>query len=193
MWLLQLNQWRQQSCTAYGRKARQNGQGIWLYNVGIRQGSSDFFSFSDDYQIFALGDSKPSELIEPLQRIPDLSLLGLTRRFSAAPAAAGPRIPSRYTATLLSEVSNKRADFSQRVWQESCGRAACLGHAHTEPVRSPRQNARQSMSFALPRPLTVTAFIKASPLPHFSSLSKAWRMKHRSYRAEQLGFNDLSN
>ncbi len=73
-----------------------------------------------------------------------------TRRFSAAPAAAGPRIPSRYTATLLSEVSNKRADFSQRVWQESCGRAACLGHAHTEPVRSPRQNARQSMSFALP-------------------------------------------
>ncbi len=35
-----MNQWRQRSCTA-----RQNGWGIWLYNVGIRQGSSDFLSF----------------------------------------------------------------------------------------------------------------------------------------------------
>ncbi len=39
-------------------KARQNERGIWLYNAGIRQGYSDFFSFSDDYKIFALQDSK---------------------------------------------------------------------------------------------------------------------------------------
>ncbi len=45
MQLQQINQWRQRSCTAYGWKACQNGRGIWLYNAGIRQGSSDFFSF----------------------------------------------------------------------------------------------------------------------------------------------------
>ncbi len=28
--------------------AKQNGQGIWLYNAAIRQGSSDCFCFSDD-------------------------------------------------------------------------------------------------------------------------------------------------
>ncbi len=39
-------------------KARQNERGIWLYNAGIRQGYSDFFSFSDDYKIFTLQDSK---------------------------------------------------------------------------------------------------------------------------------------
>ncbi len=37
--------------------------------AGIRQGSSDFFSFSDNYKIFALRDSKPSPLNEPSQRI----------------------------------------------------------------------------------------------------------------------------
>ncbi len=36
----QLNQWWKKSCTAYDWKAHQNGQGIWLYNAGIRQGSS---------------------------------------------------------------------------------------------------------------------------------------------------------
>ncbi len=50
-------------------KNRQNGRGIWLYNAGIHQGSSDFFSFSDVYKIFALRDSKPSPLNEPSQRI----------------------------------------------------------------------------------------------------------------------------
>ncbi len=60
--LPQLNQWCQRSCTAYDWKAHQNGRRIWLYNAGICQGSSDFFSFSDDYKIFALRDSKPSPL-----------------------------------------------------------------------------------------------------------------------------------
>ncbi len=50
-------------------KARQNGWGIWLYNAGIRQGSSDFFSFSDDYKISALRNSMPSLLNEPSQQI----------------------------------------------------------------------------------------------------------------------------
>ncbi len=44
-------------------KARQNGWGIWLYNAGIRQGSSDFFSFSDDYKTFALRDAEPLPLL----------------------------------------------------------------------------------------------------------------------------------
>ncbi len=43
--------------------------GIWLYNAGIRQGSSDFFSFSDDYNFFALRDLKTSPLNGPSQRI----------------------------------------------------------------------------------------------------------------------------
>ncbi len=50
-------------------KPARMGGGICLYNVGIRQGSSDFFSFSDDYKIFALWDSKPLLLNEPSQRI----------------------------------------------------------------------------------------------------------------------------
>ncbi len=50
-------------------KACQNGRGIWLYDAGIRQGSSDFFYFSDDYKILALRYSKPSPLNGPLQRI----------------------------------------------------------------------------------------------------------------------------
>ncbi len=82
----------------------------------------------------------------------DLSLLGrlAASQQPAAPAAAGPRIPCCYPETLPSEVSDKRANFSQRVWQESCEPATYQGHAHTEPVRSLRRHARQSMSFALP-------------------------------------------
>ncbi len=68
VWLLQLNQWWQRSCTAFGCKARQSPP-EWLYNAGIHQGSSDFFSFIDDYKIFTLRDSKPSPLNEASQRI----------------------------------------------------------------------------------------------------------------------------
>ncbi len=96
-------------------KARQNGRGIWLYNAGIRQGSKDFFYFSDDYKIFALRDSKSLPLSEPSQRIQtslcsaDLLLLSSPQ---AAPAAAGPWILCRYLVTLSSENSSKkRANF----------------------------------------------------------------------------------
>ncbi len=100
---------RQRSCTAYGWKARQNGWGIWLFNASICQGSSDFFSFSDNYKIFALRDSKLSPLNEPSQRM----LLGglAASQQHAAPAVAGPRIPCRYLATLSSENSSIRANF----------------------------------------------------------------------------------
>ncbi len=52
VWLPQLNQWRHRSCTTYGWKTRQthqNVRGIWLYNVGIRQGSSGYFDWSGNW------------------------------------------------------------------------------------------------------------------------------------------------
>ncbi len=61
--------WATQPMAGKPAKARQNGRGIWLYNAGICQSSSDFFSFSDDYKIMALRYSKPSLLNEPSQRI----------------------------------------------------------------------------------------------------------------------------
>ncbi len=70
--------------------AKQNGQGIWLYNAAIRQGSSDCFCFSDDYKIFALRDLKTSPLNEPSQRIQtslcsaDSPLLSSLQRLSLA-------------------------------------------------------------------------------------------------------------
>ncbi len=136
-------------------------------------GEINFFSDTEDFFNF---------LVErAIAEDSDLSLLGrlAASQQPAAPAAAGPWIPSRYPETLPSEVSDKRANLLQRVWQESCEPATCKGHAHTEPVHSPRRNARQSMSFVLP-----------TRLPRFSSLSKARRMKHRRYGAEQLGLND---
>ncbi len=97
---------------AYGWKAHQNGWGIWLYTAGICQGSTDFFSFSDDYKIYALWDSKPSPLNEPspIAVDPDLTLLGqlAASQQPTAPAAAGPRIPCCYPATLFSENSSIR-------------------------------------------------------------------------------------
>ncbi len=63
-------------------KACQNGRGILLYNAGICQGSSDFFSFSDDYKIFALRDLKPLPVKRAIAADPDLTLP--TRHFSAA-------------------------------------------------------------------------------------------------------------
>ncbi len=104
----QINQWRQRSCTAYGWKARQNGRGIWLYNAGIRQGSSDFFSFTDNYKIFALRDSKPSPLNEPSQRIQtslcsaDSPLLSSSWSTDSLPLSDN---------SLLRELLYKRANF----------------------------------------------------------------------------------
>ncbi len=100
MQLQQINQWRQRSCTAYGWKAHQNGRGIWLYNAGIRQGSSDFFSFSDNY--------KPSPLNEPLQRIQtslcsaDSPLLSSSWSTDSLPLSDN---------SLLRELLYKRANF----------------------------------------------------------------------------------
>ncbi len=68
-----MNQWLSsgaaQPMAGKAAKACQNGWGLWLHNAGICQGSSDFFSFSVDYKIFALRDSKPSPLNEPSQQI----------------------------------------------------------------------------------------------------------------------------
>ncbi len=111
---LQINQWRQRSCTAYGWKARQNERGIWLYNVGIHQGTSDFFSFSNDYKIFALRDSKPSPLNEPSQRI-RTSLCSADSCFSTARSSCSSwstdSLPL-YGDSLFRELLYKRANIS---------------------------------------------------------------------------------
>ncbi len=64
-----MNQWlgsgAAQPVAGKPTKVRQNGRGIWLYNADIRQVSSDLFSFSDNYKIFALRDLKPFPLNEP--------------------------------------------------------------------------------------------------------------------------------
>ncbi len=81
-------------------KARQNRQSIWLYNVGIHQGSSDFFSTR--LEAFAVERAIAGD--------PDLTLLGRLAA-SQQPAVAGPRIPCRYPATLSSDNSSERANF----------------------------------------------------------------------------------
>ncbi len=48
------------------------------------QGSSDFFSFSDDYKSFALRDSRPSLLNKPSQRI-QTSLCSADSPFLSSP------------------------------------------------------------------------------------------------------------
>ncbi len=111
MRLLQLNQWRQRSCTSYGWKARHNGRGIWLYYAGIRQGSSDFFSFSDDYKIFALRDSKPSPLNEPSQRIQTL-LCSADSPLLRSPQQRVHRFPAAIRQLSLTRTLYKRANFA---------------------------------------------------------------------------------
>ncbi len=74
---------------------------FWLYNAGIRQGSLDFFSFSDDYKIFTLRDLKPyfelnnsiqlKAIEQAIAADPDLSLLDwLAPSKSALPSASSP-------------------------------------------------------------------------------------------------------
>ncbi len=63
---LKKNQWLRSVAAQpmAGNLARMGGASGYIH-----QGSSDFFSFADNYKIFALRDSKPSPLNEPSQRI----------------------------------------------------------------------------------------------------------------------------
>ncbi len=121
---------------------------------------------------------------------PDLSLLGrlAASQQPAAPAAAGPQTPCHNPATLLSEVSDERENFSH----SECGRrAVSMPPVWIVPTHSPcARRDGMLVRVWVPRYPPAHNFIKASPHPHFSSLSNARRMKHRSYGAEQLGLND---
>ncbi len=44
-------------------KACQNGRGIWLYNAGIRQGSSGYFDWSDEWVMQPHSTAKYAVLI----------------------------------------------------------------------------------------------------------------------------------
>ncbi len=141
---LQINQWQQRSCTAYGWKARQNGWGKWLYNAGIRQGSSDLQDLHfTRLEAFAVNQAIAAD--------PDLSLLGqlAASQQPASPVAAGPRISWRYPANLSSENSSikeqiylallqmpRRFCHSYRATLHAADKhgkcVSCLGAAHTE-------------------------------------------------------------
>ncbi len=101
---------QQQTCTAYSWKARQSGHSPRLLRLLLlRQRLQDLRST----RLEAFAD------VRAITVDPDLTLLGrlATSQQPAVPAAAGPRIPCRYPATLSSQNSSIRA--KQRVFTRS--------------------------------------------------------------------------
>ncbi len=88
-------------------------QGIWLYNAGNRQGSSDFFLHQWRLQELRSTRLEAFAVERAIAADPDRTLLGwlAASQQTAAPAAAGARIPCRYLATLFSENSSIRANL----------------------------------------------------------------------------------
>ncbi len=140
-----MNQWLSsgvaQPMAGKPAKAHQNGWGIWLYNMGIRQGSTDFFSFSEEATRSLLYET------QSLRRW--TSHRSGSRPHSDRPthhfSAAGPRIPCRHPATLSLENSSIRANLfavvanaapflsfvQEKTW--SCSRGIrWMLHSHTE-------------------------------------------------------------
>ncbi len=111
-----------QLMTGKPTKAHQNGRGIWLYTVGIHQGSSDFFSFGDDYKIFALQESKPSPLNEPLQQS-QTSLCSADLPLAAGHSAAHGFIQTRSPSPFQS-VSKDAGTHGLSVFGTSVGPAS---------------------------------------------------------------------
>ncbi len=115
----------------------------------------------------------------------DLSLLGRL--------AASQQLVHGFPAAIR-RLSLQRWVIKEQISHSECGRRA----VSLPPVRvMPTQSLCTHRDGMLVRvwvsrspPAHSDAFIKASLLPHFSSLSKARRMKHRRYGAEQLGLND---
>ncbi len=92
-------------------KHHQNGQGIWLYNAGIRHRLLRFLLFQRRLQDLRSTRFEAFAVEQAIAADPDLSLLIrlVTSEQVAAPAAAGPRIP-----TLSSEYFSKKSKFLWR-------------------------------------------------------------------------------
>ncbi len=130
---MKINQWLGSGAAkAFGWEARQSTTRIGGASGYIMRafaiGSSDFFSFSDDYKIFALRDSKPSPLNKPSQRIQtslcssDLSLLSRSQRLQ--------QLGHGFQLSLQS-ISLKRANFFGVV----ANAASFLSLLHGSPAR----------------------------------------------------------
>ncbi len=158
----------------------------WAEHLAI-----DVFSFSDDYKIFALWDSKPSPLNELSQKI-QTSLCSADSLLLSSPLRLQQLVHGFPAA--IRRLPLQRWVIKEQISHSECGRRA----VSLPPVRvMPTQSLCTHRDGMLVRvwvsrspPAHSDAFIKASLLPHFSSLSKARRMKHRRYGAEQLGLND---
>ncbi len=68
---LKMNQWlgsrAAQPIAVKPEKANRNGRGIWLYNAGIRQGSSGYFAWSDDWIVQPHSTAKYAVLVPYLR------------------------------------------------------------------------------------------------------------------------------
>ncbi len=132
---LKMNQWlgsgaAQPMAAKLARMGRASGYIVRAFP----QGSSDFFSFSDDYKSFALRDSRPSLLNKPSQRI-QTSLCSADSPFLSSPQRLLQLVHSvslfrellYKIANLFGVVANAVPFLSSpaRRWQ-------CLGTARTE-------------------------------------------------------------
>ncbi len=90
---LKINQWlgcrAAQPMAGKPTKARQNGQGIWLYNAGIRQGSSGYFDWSDDWVLQPHSTAKYTVLI-PYLREPSTFSIDTTLRTASVKTLGEP-------------------------------------------------------------------------------------------------------
>ncbi len=103
-------------------KGRQNGQGIWLYIAGIRQGSSDFFLLQRRLQDLRSSRLKAFAVEQAIAADPDLALFGrvAASQQTAAPAAAGSLIPCCHPASLSYKNPLKRANFTALLQMTHC-------------------------------------------------------------------------
>ncbi len=90
---LKINQWlgcrAAQPMAGKPTKARQNGQGIWLYNAGIRQGSSGYFDWSDDWVLQPHSTAKYTVLV-PYLREPSTFSIDTTLRTASVKTLGEP-------------------------------------------------------------------------------------------------------
>ncbi len=141
---LQINQWWQRSCTAYGWEACQSlperAGHVAIMRAFIK--APQISSPSARITRYSLYETRSFRHwtshcsgSRPLSAWPTRRLLTAC---SACSSWSTDSLPLSGDSPFRSEWYKKHIS-RQRVWQESCDLADCLGHAQTEPARLPRQ------------------------------------------------------
>ncbi len=140
---LKMNQWLGSGAAQpMAAKLARMGRASRYIVRAFPQGSSDFFSFSDDYKSFALRDSRPSLLNKPSQRI-QTSLCSADSPFLSSPQRLLQLVHSdSLFRKLLYKIANFFGVFANAVPFLSADKSgecvSCLGATRTETALTGR-------------------------------------------------------